>query len=71
MTVLSPLIGGIMLLASAISIIAMFGLTLSGVTGILGVLTVILSVVAGVSALVSAFSPPVLQTQPVRVVAGE
>jgi putative MFS transporter len=71
MTVLSPVIGGVVLLASAISIIAVFGLTLSGVTGILGVLTVILSAVAGVSALVSAFSQPALPSQPVRVVAGE
>jgi hypothetical protein len=45
--------------------------TLSGVTGPLGVLTVILSVVAGVSALISAFSPQAAQTPPaVRAAAG-
>ncbi len=64
MAVISPAVGGVILLASAVAIIAVFGVTLSGVTGILGVLTIILATVAGVSALVSAFSPQPAQVQP-------
>src|SRR5579862_1165644 len=64
MAVISPAIGGIILLASAIAIVAVFGVTLSGLTGILGVLTIILSTIAGVSALVSAFSSQPAQIQP-------
>ena len=62
MTVLSPVIGGIILLASAVSVIAIFGVSLSGVTGILGALTVILSTIAGISAVISAFAQPAAQT---------
>jgi len=64
MAVISPISGGIILLASAIAIVAEFGVTLSGLTGILGVLTIILSTIAGVFALISAFSPQPVQTQP-------
>ena len=64
MTVLSPVIGGIILLASAVSVIAIFGVSLSGVTGILGALTVILSTIAGISAVISAFAQPAAQTLP-------
>jgi len=64
MTVLSPVVGGVILLASAVSVIAVFGLTLSGITGILSVLTVILATVAGAAAIVSAFGQPAAQTQP-------
>jgi MFS transporter, putative metabolite:H+ symporter len=64
MAVIAPAVGGIILLGSAIFIIAVFGLTLSGLTGILGVSTVILSLVAGISALVSAFSQPAAEPLP-------
>jgi putative MFS transporter len=64
MAVVWPAAGGVILLASAVAIVAVFGLTLSGLTGILGVLTVILATIAGVSALVSAFSPVPVQIQP-------
>jgi putative MFS transporter len=64
MAVISPAVGGVILLASAIAVVAVFGVTLSGVTGILGVLTIILAAVAGVAALISAFSRPAVQPQP-------
>jgi MFS family permease len=64
MAVIAPAIGGIILVASAIFIIAVFSLTLSSLTGVLGVLAVILSLVAGISALVSAFSQPAAEPQP-------
>jgi putative MFS transporter len=63
MAMISPVVGGIILLASAIAVVAVFGVSLSGVTGILGVLTIILAVVAGVAALISAFGPSVVQPQ--------
>ena len=65
LAVISPAIGGIILLASAIAVITVFGVSLTGVTGILGVLTVILSAIAGVFAVISAFGrQPAAQTQP-------
>ena len=64
MAVIAPVAGGVILLASAIAVVTLFGLTLSGLTGVLGALTVVLSVIAGVSALVSAFSQPAAQTLP-------
>jgi MFS transporter, putative metabolite:H+ symporter len=64
MTVVSPVVGGIILLASAISVIVVFGVSLSGVIGLLGIATILLSAVAGVSSIISAFSPPAAQTLP-------
>lgn len=63
MAMISPIVGAIILLASAIAVVAVFGVSLSGVTGILGVLTIILALVAGVAALISAFAPPLVQPQ--------
>jgi putative MFS transporter len=63
MAMISPVVGGIILLTSAIAVVAVFGVSLSGVTGILGVLTIILATVAGVAALISAFGPSVVQPQ--------
>jgi hypothetical protein len=64
MTVVSPVLGGVILLASAISVIVVFGVSLSGVIGLLGIATVVLSAVAGVSSIISAFGPPAPQTLP-------
>jgi putative MFS transporter len=61
---LMPSIGGIILLASAIASIAIFGVTLHGLVGVLSVLAVVLVAIAGVAALVTAFGQPAAQTQP-------
>ena len=64
MTVLSPLFGGLILLASSVAVVTFFGVNPTGLIGILGALTVILSAVAGVAALVTAFRHSAPQTQP-------
>ncbi|HZK91000.1 MAG TPA: MFS transporter [Stellaceae bacterium] len=72
MTILSPSIGGALLVAVAAGIIAYFGTAMAtaviglgaagatgaGIIGLLGVLTVILTLVAGVASLITAFGKP-------------
>ena len=63
-SVVSPSAGGIILLFSVVASIAVFGVTVHGLLGLLSILALILSVVAGVAALMTAFSPPLAATQP-------
>ena len=63
-SVVSPSAGGIILLLSVVASIAVFGVTVHGLLGLLSILALILSVVAGVAALMTAFSPPLAATQP-------
>jgi MFS transporter, putative metabolite:H+ symporter len=59
-----PSAGGVILLLAAAASIALFGITLHGVLGLMSVLALILTVAAGISALITALSQPATQPQP-------
>jgi putative MFS transporter len=63
LAVMSPFAGGVVLLLSAAASVALFGVTLHGVLGLLATLATLLTVAAGVAALVSAFTQPAAQPQ--------
>ncbi len=61
LAVMSPAAGGIVLLLSVVGSIAFYGITLHGVLGLLGVLALILTAVAGAASLMTAFGQPAVQ----------
>ena len=62
--VIVPSAGGVILLLSVAASIALFGIILHGVLGLLSVLALLLTAAAGIAALVTAFSQPATQPQP-------
>ncbi|HTT79519.1 MAG TPA: hypothetical protein VMF86_07575, partial [Stellaceae bacterium] len=64
LAVVSSFAGGVVLLLAAAASIILYGVTLHGVLGLMGSLATLLAIIAGIAALISAFTQPATQPQP-------